>query len=100
MSEGSPSEFNPAVGLPSEDECRKAAKQYEEILMRIPAVHGVGVGDHCVNVYVSRVTPTGNSPPSDRIPEELGISNAKGEDISVPTRVIAQEPLQPEALEE
>ncbi|MFF4088854.1 hypothetical protein ACFYY9_18465 [Streptomyces nigra] len=100
MSEEFPSESNPPNRLPTEDECRAAAEEYADVLMDIPDVHGIGVGDHWVNVYVSRLAPVGDSPTADHIPAELEISRDDGKTVAVPTRVIAQDPLEPEDLEE
>ncbi|MFB7196236.1 hypothetical protein [Streptomyces sp. NPDC056240] len=89
----------PAMDLPSEDECRKAADQYENLLMSLPNVHAVGVGDNWVNVYVECLTSPGITPPDDRVPEALEIVSKDGLRKLVPTKLIVQEPVNPEPLD-
>ncbi|MFJ9482262.1 hypothetical protein ACIRRI_46020 [Streptomyces mirabilis] len=80
-------------GIPTEEECRQAADQYEGQLVGFPNVQGVGIGNGCVNVYVSKKITADALKPGDQVPKWVEVSRQDGSKILVPTEVIEQDPL-------
>lgn len=80
---------------PTEEECKQAADISAARFMRLPAVHGVGVGSLgdggcCVVVYVLRGR---GSATSGDIPDSVRLARPGGAAVDVPVRVEEQDEL-------